>query len=604
MKMWSMKVIILLLFCYASLSTGNGRVYFVSKNFYNILHWDPVEPAIPGEKVLYSVTYLSDAEEQPFQIKQECQNITALSCDLTVETPSVHDVYYQARVYSNGSLHGRTIAFKPTKDTILGPPILSNFTTVSSLHVNVTLPLGPNGVSVANIITNSGKGPVKAEIFYTLKITKPEWAAQVNQTTTGWFVINLKNNQTEYCGYVVYKPFPVWGHSESERADFCATLPGDPVMFLPWLLVSAALLTAVIITSVVFVCNYVKGGKKKSMPDLLVTTSSSPPRVLQSTDGNLIISKAEICVQCDQTVYATIRMKPNMPSVGPGGYSPQDIPCQPWQDSSGSSVGTGARSPTPNQEDTSAQSSEIYSVIAVRVPAEQNEDFQQVTIDDRETSNLPMSSSGESWDKGEASPKLISHGVPPLPDLDPCESNPARPLQLQTVRDADGQLVLPSLIFQLQNSTDDAVSPLNPERKPLLSDLIDSKMEGPTLASLKSFDGSEWSDSGCDDSTVTTPTQPYCNTNYCPSQPISPYFHQGCQNTPPSDAIFELGYKQNWMPAILLETSTKDSCEYRKTDYRWTWTGPKKEKEGEEDEHRGGEEGQTLLGGLMVQIQE
>nr|WEY35871.1 interleukin 22 receptor subunit alpha-1 [Sebastes schlegelii] len=556
--MWSIKVIILLLFCYASLSTGNGRVYFVSKNFYNILHWDPVEPAIPGEKVLYSVTHWSDAEKQLFQIKEECQNITALSCDLTAETPSVDSVYYRARVYSNGSLYGSTKRFKPTEYTILGPPILSNFTTVSSLHVNVTLPLGPNGVSVADIITNSRNGPVKTEMVYTLKITKPEWAAQVNKTTTGRFVINLKNNQTEYCGYVVYQPRPVWGHSESERADFCATLPGDPLIFLPWLLVSAALLTAIIITSVVFVCNYVKGGKKKSMPDLLVSSSFcvSPPRVLQSTDTNLIISKAEICVQCDQTVYATIRMKPNMPSVGPGGYSPQDIPCQPGQDSSGSSVGTGARSPTPNQEDTSAQSSEIYSVIAVH------------------------------------------------PDLDPCESNPARPLQLQTVRDADGQLVLPSLIFQLQNSTDDAVSSLNPERKPLLSDLIDSKMEGPTLASLKSFDGSEWSDSGCDDSTVTTPTQPYCNTNYCPSQPISPYFHQGCQNTPPSDAIFELGYKQNGMPAILLETATKDSCEYRKTDYRWTWTGPKKEEEGDEDEHRGGEEGQTLLGGLMVQIQE
>lgn len=41
----------------ASLLTCDGRVYFVSKNFYNILHWDPVEPAFPGEKVLYSVRY-------------------------------------------------------------------------------------------------------------------------------------------------------------------------------------------------------------------------------------------------------------------------------------------------------------------------------------------------------------------------------------------------------------------------------------------------------------------------------------------------------------------------------------------------------------------
>lgn len=63
---------------------------------------------------------------------------------------------------------------------IFGPPILTTYTTVSSLHVNVNLPLGPNGVSVANIITNSKNRPFKTEIDYTLKITHPVWAAQVS----------------------------------------------------------------------------------------------------------------------------------------------------------------------------------------------------------------------------------------------------------------------------------------------------------------------------------------------------------------------------------------------------------------------------------------
>lgn len=598
-----MKVIILLLFCYACLSTGNGEVYFASTNFDNILHWDPVKPAFSGEKTFYSVWYWSDAKEQPFQIKEECQSITVLFCNLTAETPSVHDVHYLAQVYANGSLYGRTMRFKPIAKTTLGPPILSTYTTVSSLHVNVTLPLGPNGVSVADIITNSKNGPLKAVPIYTLKITHPKWAEQVNETTTGRFVINLKNNQTEYCGYVVYKPFSEWGRSESVRAHFCVTLPDDPLMLLPWILVSAALLIAIIILTVVCMCNYVKGGKEKSIPQLLETTSRTPHRVLQPPD--VIISKAEVCVQSEQTVYATIRMMPNKPSVGSGGYSPQDIPCQPWQGSTGSSAGTGAHSPTPNPEDTSSQSSGIYSVVTVHVPAEQNEDFQQATNDDRETSNVQLSSSGESWDKGGASPQLASHGVLPLPDLDPSESNPARPLLLQTFRDTNGQLVLPSLIFQLKNSTDDTESAPNPETKLLLSDLIDSKTEGPSLASLRSFESSEWSDSGCDDSTVTTPTHPYCNTHYSPSQLVPPYLHQGCQNTRSSDAIFEGGYRQNWMPAILLGAATKDSCEYRKTDYPRTWTVPKKEEEGEEDEDRGEERSrQIVLGGWAVQIQE
>lgn len=61
--------------------------------------------------------FYSDATEQPYQIKQECQNITALSCNLTAETPSVHDIHYQAKVFVNGRFHGRTNRFKPLADS-------------------------------------------------------------------------------------------------------------------------------------------------------------------------------------------------------------------------------------------------------------------------------------------------------------------------------------------------------------------------------------------------------------------------------------------------------------------------------------------------------
>ncbi len=281
-----------------------------------------------------------------------------------------------------------------------------------------------------------------------------------------------------------------------------------------------------------------------------------------------------------------------MPKVQVGGYSPQDIPCQALHASTGSSVGTGAHSPAKNSEVTSAQSSEIYSVVAVHVPAEENQDFKQATIEDKGTSKLLFPSSGESCDKGGTSPKGTSHGVPPLPDLDPCESNPTMPLLLHTVRGPNGQLVLPSLSFQLQSSTGGT------ERKPLLSDLIDSKREGPSLASFQSFDSSEWSDSGCDDSTVNTPTQPYCNTNYSPSQPVVADF------TPSSDAIFNSGYKQNWLPAILRGTESKDIFEYRRTNHHWTWTAPKEEEEGEEDRAQEERPTQILLSGWVLQIQE
>lgn len=159
--------------------------------------------------MVYFIFY-SDSNQQEYQKKAECQNITALSCNLTTETPSVHDVHYWARVLVNDRIHGATrFRFKPLAQSenlhahscifvfpmnqifsiavfinpvffisiaVFGPPILSTYTTVSSLHVHVTLPLGPSGVSIRDIIINSKKGPYKTVIYYTLKITQPEWA--------------------------------------------------------------------------------------------------------------------------------------------------------------------------------------------------------------------------------------------------------------------------------------------------------------------------------------------------------------------------------------------------------------------------------------------
>lgn len=172
-----------------------------------------VPTELDGLITLHCIFHSYD-EEHPPQPKKECQNITVLSCDLTVETPSIHDVYYVAIVSVNGRFHGQTIRFKPLAHsektylfihsfiiyilyTILsvqishllffcvskatfGPPILSSYTTAKSLYVKTTLPLGPNGVSIADTITNSTMGPRQIYIEYTLKITSPKWAVQVS----------------------------------------------------------------------------------------------------------------------------------------------------------------------------------------------------------------------------------------------------------------------------------------------------------------------------------------------------------------------------------------------------------------------------------------
>ncbi|XP_068613746.1 interferon lambda receptor 1 [Brachionichthys hirsutus] len=589
MEVWSIKVLVL--FCYACLSTGSGKVHFVSRNFNNTLHWDAAQPAFPEEDITYSVEYRSDADNQTFVRKEGCQNIAALSCDLTAETPSLHDVHYRAKVLVNGRLHGKTdTRLSPIKHTVLGPPILSTRTTVSSLHVNVTLPLGPNGVSVADIIAKSKNGPFVSGIVYVLRITHPEWAAQVDDSTTGRFIIGLKNNRTEYRGYVVYKPSVEWGRSESEKTAFTVTLPGDPLMFLPWILITAGLLAAVAIASAVCVCNYAKGGKPNGMPQHLALTSVTQPRILQSLDKNLILSKPEFCTRSDQTVYATILVRPNVSSVGVGGYSPQDIPCRVWQGSDGSSVVTGAHGSSPNPEDVSAQSSDIYSVVAV--PPEDG-DIQQATIAGREATNQPLLCSYP--DKAGLSAKLSSHGVAQLPAPHRFDSDPARTLLLDAVRDDNGQLVLHSLAFQLQSCPEDT------GRKLLLSDLIESKKEG---TSLHSSDSSEWSDSGCDDGALNSPVESYCSTRRRASQLAVSYLRQERRSAPSGDAC-ETGYKQNWMPAVVPGPASRDGSEYERTNCSWAWSSLRNKDEGEEEEDRGEERSmETLLGGWVLEMPE
>lgn len=46
------------------------------------------------------------ADGEEYRRKAGCQNITALFCDLTEETPAILDGDYYARVFANGKPHG------------------------------------------------------------------------------------------------------------------------------------------------------------------------------------------------------------------------------------------------------------------------------------------------------------------------------------------------------------------------------------------------------------------------------------------------------------------------------------------------------------------
>lgn len=53
-------------------------------------------------------------DHSEYETKVECENISALTCDLTQETAFDYNEHYQARVMVNGQLYGYPPRFKPT----------------------------------------------------------------------------------------------------------------------------------------------------------------------------------------------------------------------------------------------------------------------------------------------------------------------------------------------------------------------------------------------------------------------------------------------------------------------------------------------------------
>lgn len=242
----------------------------------------------------------------------------------------------------------------------------------------------------------------------------------------------------------------------------------------------------------------------------------------------------------EETPYPKVEKAQNLdPS---GGYCPQDIPIE--------------QPVTWNSSSSSRQSSVIYSIVETpkqewhpQVVGNKLPLFASVT--DRRDSKSPL---------------------PGTPDSS-LEMD-LQPLLVDAVRDANGEL---RLTLQLFGSEDEA------QRAPLLSD---NKCCGTWLPNSD--------DSGCDDSTADTPTQPYLNNRYCPSEP------QGGGGTLIS------GYKHNWMPENL--THPESECGDTMVHYPRAWSGHK-QAEGDEEDKALAEEGmcmtsEILLSRWMVQVQD
>ncbi|KAG8506707.1 Interleukin-22 receptor subunit alpha-1 [Galemys pyrenaicus] len=118
-------------------STILHNVKFQSKNFENILIWDTELQTAPD--VVYSVEYKKYGEKD-WLAKEDCQEITHKSCNLTMETANINESYY-ARV--NATSVGRQLAsqmtarFYPLYCTTIKAPDVTCIPKVRSIQMIV-----------------------------------------------------------------------------------------------------------------------------------------------------------------------------------------------------------------------------------------------------------------------------------------------------------------------------------------------------------------------------------------------------------------------------------------------------------------------------------
>uniref|UniRef100_A0A8C6D4C8 Interleukin-22 receptor subunit alpha-1 n=1 Tax=Moschus moschiferus TaxID=68415 RepID=A0A8C6D4C8_MOSMO len=113
------------------------HVKFQSSNFENILTWDGRLESAPD--TVYSVQYKTYGEGEWLE-KKGCQRITRKSCNLTVETGNLTELYYARVTATDGagrSATKMTDRFSPLQHTSIKPPDVTCIPKVRSIQMIV-----------------------------------------------------------------------------------------------------------------------------------------------------------------------------------------------------------------------------------------------------------------------------------------------------------------------------------------------------------------------------------------------------------------------------------------------------------------------------------
>ncbi|XP_028370038.1 interleukin-22 receptor subunit alpha-1 [Phyllostomus discolor] len=160
------------------------HVKFQSSNFENILTWDSGPRSTPD--TVYSVEYKTYGQIA-WLAKKGCQRITRKSCNLTMETGSLMELYY-ARVTATSSggqsATKMTDRFSSLQHTTIKPPDVTCIPKVRSIRMIVHPTCTPLHSEDGHRLTLED---IFQDLFYRLDL-------RVNQT----YQMHLEGNQREY----------------------------------------------------------------------------------------------------------------------------------------------------------------------------------------------------------------------------------------------------------------------------------------------------------------------------------------------------------------------------------------------------------------------
>lgn len=137
------------------------RVHFQSRNFHNVLHWQPGRASASSSSI-YFVQYKIYGQRQ-WKNKEDCWGIPELFCDLTNETSDVQEAYYgrvKTAVAGTHSAWTMTRRFTPWWETKIGPPGMN----ITQVNGSLLVILHPPEIPYRN---QKGKN-VSMENYYEL----------------------------------------------------------------------------------------------------------------------------------------------------------------------------------------------------------------------------------------------------------------------------------------------------------------------------------------------------------------------------------------------------------------------------------------------------